>query len=1243
MNSATAQNTASEVEVNDENANEVVPTYSEAFPPLSKGANLTEITSSLAENEWNNPKMKRIRSAVVTQIFHIPMEERAYKQTGFGQASKDQSKVCLEIMKITDTMIEISTCRDGSLSILVSGRNESVLRARQKIFNRLQTQASVTMNIPKEHHRVILGKAGARLQKLELETATKISIPRPDERSNDVTIVGTQEGIHKARHEIQLISDEQAKLAIEKLQMEKIYHPFISGPRSETANAIARDNNVRVHIPPPSVQKDEIVVTGEKDGVAAAVAKIKAIYNRKSRNCKTITVEIVKTQHKYIIGPRGQTLQDILAETEVSVELPPSDSISETVVLRGEPEKLGQGLTTVYAKANSVVTREVIAAAWLHRFIIGKKGINIKTLTQKTPNVNVEFRDAENKIVIEGPPTEADQAQQMLETEVSNLQSSMDYAELNIDPKYHKNIIGKGGQSINKLRDEFKVNIRIPSDTERSSLIRIEGDPQGVKDVRKQLEQMGMRMENERSKDVLIEHRFHKNIIGQKGDNIKGIRERFPQVIISFPDVSLKSDVVNLRGPKLDVEKCCRYFKQMNDEMVEKNYRIEVPIFKQYHKNIIGKGGSNIRKIRDETNTQIDLPTENSENEVITIVGKKADCENARKMIRAIEREQANITEETVSISSKLHNSLIGFKGQLVRSIMDECGGVQIHFPSESSGSDNVTIRGLKNDVKKAKQQLTQLAKQKELASYTIQIKCKAEFHRFLIGKSGASIKKVRENTGARIVFPGPSDSDKETIVLIGKKEDVEKAEKMLKERIESMKNIVEIEMTIDPKLHKHFVARRAAVLRDIADEFGGVSVSFPRQGEDSSTVRIKGPSECVQGAKNRLAEIVDDLENQVTMECYIDDKYHRTVIGLKGRNVQQITSEFNVQVKFPDRSNQNGQNKDAVENGVGDGAESKKNLILITGHRDRCQEAKDALQALVPISEEFLVPFKFHRYIIGQKGAGVRKLMEEYDVNIGIPPAEKNSDAITITGTADKLAGAKKGLEERVKEIEKDEEDRVLRNFTLMLDVPDQYHSHIIGRRGVIINDIRKKHDVNIQFPDKEDPKKDSIKIVGYEKNAEAAKEAILKVVGELESHISQDVHIDRRVHPRLIGAKGRAIRKIMDDFKVDIRFPKDADIVTVTGPQDQVEECIEHILNLEEEFMQDIAEQEENQRYSHSSASKGKQQKSRDQNARPFVVRDAPWDQSVDTNSMDDFPSLGGPSGGGSSKPAAPAWRRN
>lgn len=61
-------------------------------------------------------------------------------------------------------------------------------------------------------------------------------------------------------------------------------------------------------------------------------------------------MEVKKSQHKYVIGPKGNSLQEILERTGVSVEIPPSDSASETVILRGEPEKLGQALTEVYAK-----------------------------------------------------------------------------------------------------------------------------------------------------------------------------------------------------------------------------------------------------------------------------------------------------------------------------------------------------------------------------------------------------------------------------------------------------------------------------------------------------------------------------------------------------------------------------------------------------------------------------------------------------------------------------------------------------------------------------------------------------------------------------------------------------------------------------------------------------------------------------------------------------------------------------
>lgn len=48
-----------------------------------------------------------------------------------------------------------------------------------------------------------------------------------------------------------------------------------------------------------------------------------------------------------------------------------------------------------------------------------------------------------------------------------------------------------------------------------------------------------------------------------------------------------------------------------------------------------------------------------------------------------------------------------------MRSVMEECGGVHIHFPAEGSGVDRVTIRGPAGEVERARKQLLQLAEEK--------------------------------------------------------------------------------------------------------------------------------------------------------------------------------------------------------------------------------------------------------------------------------------------------------------------------------------------------------------------------------------------------------------------------------------------------------------------------------------------------------------------------------------------------
>ncbi|CAL8252303.1 unnamed protein product [Merluccius merluccius] len=1227
---------------------DALPTYKDAFPPLPEKAAAPEGTQETS-NAWTT-KLRPLKSSVITQVFHVPLEERKYKDMNqFGEG--DQAKVCVDIMHKTGAHLELSMAKDQGLSIMVSGKLDAVMKARKEIVSRLQTQASSTVAIPKEHHRYVIGKSGEKLQELELRTATKIQIPRPDDVSNQIKISGTKEGLEKAKHEILLISAEQDKRAVERVSIDKVYHPFITGASNKLVMEMMQETGARINVPPPSVNKTEIVITGEKEQVALAVAMIKKVHEEKKKNTTTIAVEVKKSQHKYVIGPKGNTLQEILEKTGVSVEIPPSDSTLETVILRGEPDRLGQALTEVYAKANSYTVSAVSAPSWLHRFIIGKKGQNLAKITQQMPKVHIEFTEGEDKITLEGPTKDLQMVHTQIEAIVLDLVNRMDYTEITVDPKFHRHLIGKGGVNINRIKELYKVTVRIPPDNEKSNLIRIEGDPQGVQEAKKELLELASRMENERTKDLNIEQRFHRAIIGQKGEKIKEVRDKFPEVIINFPDPAQKSNIVQLRGPHTEVEKCFKFMQKMVAEMVENGYTLLVPIFKQFHKNIIGKGGANIKKIREETNTKIDLPAENSNSEMIVITGKKANCEAARTRVLAIQKELANITELEVSIPSKLHNSLIGSKGRFVRSIMEECGGVHIHFPTEGSGIDKVTIRGPAEEVEKAKQQLLALAEEKQIKSHTAELRAKPEYHKFLIGKGGGNIRKVRDSTGARIIFPTVDDPDQELITVVGTEEAVKEAQKELEELIKSLDNVVEDSMSVDPKHHRYFVARRGQVLRDIADEYGGVMVSFPRTGSQSDKVTLKGAKDCVEAAKKRMQEIIEDLDAQVTIECVITQKFHRSIMGPKGSRIQQITKDHNVQIKFPDREDpnapppappaeaavqENGETNGEVKEPVDPAAPRKCDVIVISGRKERCEAAVEALKALVPVTTEVEVPFELHRYIIGQKGSGIRKMMDEFEVNIQVPSPELQCDIISITGLANHLDRAREGLLERVKELQAEQEDRALRSFKLTITVDPKYHPKIIGRKGAVITTIRTEHDVNIQFPEKNDENLDQISIMGYEQNATAARDAIQAIVDELEEMISEDITLDSRVHARIIGGRGKGIRKIMDEFKVDLKFPQsgapDPNLVTVTGRPELVDEAIDHLLNLEEEYLADVVENEDKMAYMRppggGSALSGDEPRGP---SKGFVVREAPWttgsEKAPDMSSSEDFPSFGAP----------------
>ena len=101
--------------------------------------------------------------------------------------------------------------------------------------------------------------------------------------------------------------------------------------------------------------------------------------------------------------------------------------------------------------------------------------------------------------------------------------------------------------------------------------------------------------------------------------------------------------MVAIRGPKDDVDRCFVHLKKYAADIAVANYQIELPIIKKFHRNIIGKNGQNVKKIKEETNTTIKVPTEGSLSNNIVIIGYKAEVEKARDMILALQNELVSI------------------------------------------------------------------------------------------------------------------------------------------------------------------------------------------------------------------------------------------------------------------------------------------------------------------------------------------------------------------------------------------------------------------------------------------------------------------------------------------------------------------------------------------------------------------------------------------------------------------------
>ncbi|XP_059478346.1 vigilin-like isoform X2 [Neocloeon triangulifer] len=640
--------------------------------------------------------------------------------------------------------------------------------------------------------------------------------------------------------------------------------------------------------------------------------------------------------------------------------------------------------------------------------------------------------------------------------------------------------------------------------------------------------------------ECLIPHKLYGHLIGKNGFRVQSIIRKFGVQVI-FPE-DKRSEKIRIRGRK---KGNCEKAKQALLEVLEQveTFKIDKP---SKHR---------VRRKKEKPNA---VPLENRVDDV-------------QKLL-----ELVPVVAVKVDVPQKYHEFIMGKKGGNVKELTGK-HHVRIDFPPPEQPQDFITVTGAPACVSKAKKEIEKQVEEKKLRPFQVEIEINPDFVVNLTGLKRSAINKIIRDQNVQIIFPKEGDAEMNIITINSSSEKTAKAAK--EDVLKIVSKLKKEELLMNKKMFKKMKTKDKEI-RNVMEEYK-VDIRFSENTDPHlNLVTMVGPEDnlavvkdsllnnklldlakkvpkikqkeedgYVLFSRNRMEEKVERLDDNnenldcllEEVECHIPHDLFRELMNR--RKFKNIICQFGVEVMFP--------------------TDEKSDKVIIRG-RKNCEKAKKALLLLLETAVKVYVPCKYHGFIIGKKGSNVNELKEKHHVDINFPHPDQHLDHITISGLPAYVGKAKQEIEEHWKKIE----DKELRSLQLKIKVDPEFYGPLIGKNGSVIKQIIWDRNVHIKFPKEGDTEKNIITITGYEEEAKAAKEDILKIVSQLEKQKKEQMLISREFCQELRGKKGKIdIQKLMQEFKVDIRFSDAADpdqsLVTIIGAEENPAKLKEYLQN--------------------------------------------------------------------------------
>jgi rRNA processing protein Krr1/Pno1 len=564
--------------------------------------------------------------------------------------------------------------------------------------------------------------------------------------------------------------------------------------------------------------------------------------------------------------------------------------------------------------------------------------------------------------------------------------------------KLASHLIGKRGENIKKLQDEFDVEINYTE-----GKVELKGPQAKCAACKSHILTLVKKLEDEATHAIKVPPQYHGDLKGPKGSQVMRLQERY-NVRINFPrplaavaddadgatEASFRNqpsqapDVVIIKGPKKGADEAREELLNLLQYTMDHAHTGTVSVSSKQIPSLIGAGGRELDSMRLQTGCSIDMPKKedvdvsNSGRAEVRLKGTKQQVEAAKKLIQ----ERAKTFDDTVSVSvdvdPKFYKTIIGPSGATLYKIVLDAGGPDdrramnriVSFPKQGSGDNSIRLQGPKSVVEKIQSAIAALVSERE-GQISDFVNVPPEQHRHLIGTGGSTRRKIESDCNVEVIVPKSetTGAERSQVKIIGKPANVEKAKAHIESLLKDQSST-----TIDiPICYHRIVSDDGNLFRRLRSDHG-VSVDHAGAKPPPKPATGAASRSRVNGAGSAMPLITDDPSQSSSTHSW-----------------------------------------ELIDNSVDDVDGSSTIPWVLRGNADKVAKARETIEralqnASKPSCSGYLIlpDPKLYRYVIGPQGSNVNSIRTQTGTQITVPRQGSANEAIEIKGPKEGVEKAK-------------------------------------------------------------------------------------------------------------------------------------------------------------------------------------------------------------------------------------------